>query len=76
MNVLSDFILRVDDAIVSMLTLHPQKKKAPAKKPAAKAAVKKAAPKAKPAAKEDNKEVVLPRHYISRAGSMGFDRNA
>jgi hypothetical protein len=55
MNVLSDFILRVDDAIsVSDVNFAPAKEvKAPAKKPAAKKApakkapAKKAAPKAK-----------------------------
>ena len=49
MNVLSDFILRVDDAIsVSDVNFAPaKKKKAPARKPA----VKKAAPKAKTASK-------------------------
>ena len=59
MNVLSDFILRVDDAIsVSDVNFAPAKeKKAPAKKPAAKKpAVKKAAPKAKPAAKKTIKK--------------------
>jgi alpha-amylase len=59
MNVLSDFILRVDDAIsVSDVNFAPAKeKKAPAKKPAAKKpAVKKAAPKAKSAAKKTIKK--------------------
>ena len=68
MNVLSDFILRADDAIsVSDVNFAPAKvaapakkvaKKAPAKKPAApKAAAKKAEPKAKkPAAKKTAKK--------------------
>ena len=59
MNVLSVFILRVDDAIsVSDDNFAPAKeKKAPAKKPAAKKpAVKMAAPKAKPAAKKTIKK--------------------
>ncbi|MBQ3613566.1 MAG: alpha-amylase, partial [Bacteroidales bacterium] len=53
MNVLSDFILRVDDAIsVSDVNFAPAKAKAPAKK-----TVKKAAPKAKkPAAKKTVKK--------------------
>jgi len=63
MNVLSDFILRVDDAIsvsdVNFAAAKPAKapaKKAPAKKPAAKkATAKKAAPK-KPAAKKTAKK--------------------
>ena len=60
MNVLSDFILRVDDAIsVSDVNFAPAKEvKAPAKKavkkaaPKAKAPAKKAAPKAKKAAEK------------------------
>ena len=62
MNVLSDFILRVDDAIsVSDVNFAPAKVKAPAKKTAKKAApkaaAKKAAPKAKkPAAKKTAKK--------------------
>ena len=65
MNVLSDFILRVDDAIsVSDVNFAPAKvaapvkktaKKAPAKKAAPKAAAKKAEPK-KPAAKKTTKK--------------------
>jgi hypothetical protein len=60
MNVLSDFILRVDDAIsVLDVNFAPAKpKKAPAKKaPAKKATAKKAEPKAKkPAAKKTTKK--------------------
>ena len=54
MNVLSDFILRVDDAIsVSDVNFAPAKeKKAPAKKTVKKAAPKAAAKKAEPKAKK------------------------
>ena len=58
MNVLSDFILRVDDAIsVSDVNFAPAKeKKAPAKKPAAKKPAAKKAPAKKPAAKKTTKK--------------------
>ena len=58
MNVLSDFILRVDDAIsVSDVNFAPAKeKKAPAKKPAVKKAAAKKAPAKKPAAKKTTKK--------------------
>ena len=57
MNVLSDFILRVDDAIsVSDVIFAPAKvEKAPAKKPAAKKAPAKKAPAKKAAAKAEPK---------------------
>jgi alpha-amylase len=58
MNVLSDFILRVDDAIsVSDVNFAPAKeKKAPAKKPAVKKPAAKKAPAKKPAAKKTTKK--------------------
>jgi hypothetical protein len=58
MNVLSDFILRVDDAIsVSDVIFAPAKvEKAPAKKPAAKKTPAKKATAKKPAAKKTTKK--------------------